>query len=562
MTGQTEVGSFWWDLVTGSRAEGLALETGWGHGAADWDTMFIYGTLWTVQIPARNGVTTDEGAPPSYLTMSSHGCPPCFCRVRVTGDAQDFAAKVGQGIARGAPSWMFRAITFSKETPFPSNTNTFLSSVLENDATYRKLDSVGKNIPQCMNFLVPWSIGEKQARTVFIERNGVKYLSSADVQQLLKDHGKNIGRQSGPAQQVPGLVGPWRGHRDLVTALICSHPFPCIRAFLRRHQNPHLNPHHATDWPPDQFLTYIGVMPGIIVPTGNAGSTDEEQQMQWRLSFSAQELLLSQHMPPWVKAGYRAFKYTVKRNISQASTSASNTTRGARKSLCSFHLKTILLWTLEESVTWDRHCSFRLVLLLLVRLDYHLKQGKLPHYFNPECDLFEFVSPEKRRSIHRCVKRILTDPVAAMVQTLYDMYMPGVFVNCWASPTDVITTIRRDELDNGLKRYRSALRVAGLWANHNTVRPSALSYKIYPHHDDVIKWKHFPRYWPFVRGIYRSPVYSDADQRKHQSSASLVFVRGIHRWPVNSPHKWPVTRKMFPFDDVIMKESGPFFAVL
>ena len=42
------------------------------------------------------------------------------------------------------------------------------------------------------------------------------------------------------------------------------------------------------------------------------------------------------------------------------------------------------------------------------------------------------------------------------------------------------------------------------------------------------------------------------DQRKHQSSASLAFMRGIHRWPVNSPHKWPVTRKMFPFDDVIM----------
>ena len=45
----------------------------------------------------------------------------------------------------------------------------------------------------------------------------------------------------------------------------------------------------------------------------------------------------------------------------------------------------------------------------------------------------------------------------------------------------------------------------------------------------------------------------DADQRKHQSSASLAFVPGIHRWPVNSPHKWPVTRKMFPFDDVIMQ---------
>ena len=52
--------------------------------------------------------------------------------------------------------------------------------------------------------------------------------------------------------------------------------------------------------------------------------------------------------------------------------------------------------------------------------------------------------------------------------------------------------------------------------------------------------------------IVYSSVYSDADQRKHQSSASLAFVWGIHRGPVNSPHKWPVTRKMFPFDDVIM----------
>ena len=52
--------------------------------------------------------------------------------------------------------------------------------------------------------------------------------------------------------------------------------------------------------------------------------------------------------------------------------------------------------------------------------------------------------------------------------------------------------------------------------------------------------------------IVYSTIYSDADQRKHQSSASMAFVRGIHRWPVNSPHKGPVTRKMFSFDDVIM----------
>ena len=53
--------------------------------------------------------------------------------------------------------------------------------------------------------------------------------------------------------------------------------------------------------------------------------------------------------------------------------------------------------------------------------------------------------------------------------------------------------------------------------------------------------------------IFYSTVCSEADQRKiNQSSGSLAFVRGIYRWPVNSPHKWPVTQKIFPFDDVIM----------
>ena len=42
--------------------------------------------------------------------------------------------------------------------------------------------------------------------------------------------------------------------------------------------------------------------------------------------------------------------------------------------------------------------------------------------------------------------------------------------------------------------------------------------------------------------IVNSTVYSGAGQRKHQSSASLAFVREIHRWPV----------KMLPFDDVIL----------
>ena len=52
--------------------------------------------------------------------------------------------------------------------------------------------------------------------------------------------------------------------------------------------------------------------------------------------------------------------------------------------------------------------------------------------------------------------------------------------------------------------------------------------------------------------IVYSTIYSGTDERKHQSSASLAFVGGVHQLLVNSLHKGPVTRKMFPFDDIIM----------
>ena len=71
-----------------------------------------------------------------------------------------------------------------------------------------------------------------------------------------------------------------------------------------------------------------------------------------------------------------------------------------------------------------------------------------------------------------------------------------------------------------------------------------------PHYSDVIMGAMASQITSLT--IVYSTVYSGTDQRKRQSSASLAFVRGIQRWPVNSPHKWPVTRKMFPFDYVIM----------
>ena len=112
---------------------------------------------------------------------------------------------------------------------------------------------------------------------------------------------------------------------------------------------------------------------------------------------------------------------------------------------------------------------------------------------------------------------------------------------------------------------RETLCLIGHWNPCTLVlnRPPSF-YKIYLHWqykklaiDDItspLQWRHNERdgvsnHW-HLRCLLK--CWFRLRSKKHQSSASQAFVRGIHRWPVNSPHKRPVTRKMFPFDDVIM----------
>ena len=113
------------------------------------------------------------------------------------------------------------------------------------------------------------------------------------------------------------------------------------------------------------------------------------------------------------------------------------------------------------------------------------------------------------------------------------------------------------------------MRWCSMQTNENDHR--AIMYSIIcAHHKTVVGQKHSlprnPHYCDVIMGVMTShitgvaivysTVYSPADQRKHQSSASLAFAQGIHRWLVNFLHKWPVTRKMFPFDDVIMWKNA------
>ena len=75
-------------------------------------------------------------------------------------------------------------------------------------------------------------------------------------------------------------------------------------------------------------------------------------------------------------------------------------------------------------------------------------------------------------------------------------------------------------------------------------------------HDDVIKWKHFPRNWPFVRGIHRPPVNSPhKGQWRGALMFSLIYV-WINGW-VNNHEAGDLRRYLVHYDVTVMiKKHG------
>ena len=100
----------------------------------------------------------------------------------------------------------------------------------------------------------------------------------------------------------------------------------------------------------------------------------------------------------------------------------------------------------------------------------------------------------------------------------------------------------------------------------NSIHKGPLMWKGFPCNDDVIIWKQFAHYWPFVWGIHQWPVDSpyigplmckgfpchDDVIIWKQFAHCWPFVWGIHQWPVDSPHIGPVMWKAFPSHDLIM----------
>ena len=143
----------------------------------------------------------------------------------------------------------------------------------------------------------------------------------------------------------------------------------------------------------------------------------------------------------------------------------------------------------------------------------------------------------------------------------------SLWLHCDVIPTNDVVMASRWRFEHGSSRWN--IHQIGCQFQYNPAMIPMILMKPFKHYD----WKIFSKHRPLdcSSHIYYSDVMMSAmasqtigisivyssvcpgvDQRKHQSSASLAVVRGIHRWPVNSPHKGTVTRKMFPFDDVII----------
>ena len=116
--------------------------------------------------------------------------------------------------------------------------------------------------------------------------------------------------------------------------------------------------------------------------------------------------------------------------------------------------------------------------------------------------------------------------------------------------------------DNSVNRVWNSCSVISLVFSKLSNNWLPIEYHIH-HYDDLIMGAMGSQITGLT--IVYSTVYSGADQRKHQCSASLAFVRGIHREAVNSPHKWPVTRKClhlmnrypFPFLHIYQRFKYP-----
>ena len=322
-------------LYAGSRIEGLVMEPCLGYDMPDLDVMFVYKDGWAVRVPACVDYRymawqapvgcTDETF--SHLQLCEEGCPAGYCKVKVSGSSEGLIRRLANAVVRCEP-----------------NVRTVL-------------------------------LGSDPASDCLLEREGTVWLSSSKTVKTFRQFLAVIKEDiSGPACHLDN------GEIDVIVTLMCVGPLPAIRDFQSRPRQ--------SGWPRREILDKMQIPPGMLVCASHKLSSSDDQALQFRLSFSLQEIMLAQDMPGWAKQGYIAFKSTIKSSLTRHRHSIASE---GRSKVCSYHLKTVLFWTLEDPGSWNMSCPFQFMMKLLASLRSFISRSPpvLPNYFIPKCNLLE-----------------------------------------------------------------------------------------------------------------------------------------------------------------------------
>ena len=207
------------------------------------------------------------------------------------------------------------------------------------------------------------------------------------------------------AERICGPAGQTRdGHMEWVSTLVGTQPHPLAEVYYKRVE--------TGQWPSHETKLVIRYLPALYVMVGHKCS--KTRDLEFRLSWSLSEWLLSHDTPLYVKQAFCAFKYTFKRQLREKT---GHNQRDGRGKVGSYHLKTTLLHYLEEfpDVFTPDFLPFDIFVHLCQALDRYLQEGFLPNYFDPRCNLLECVPQEEISCAKAVLQEILNDPVKAII---------------------------------------------------------------------------------------------------------------------------------------------------
>ena len=377
-----------WVLIAGSMAEGLTLEEQWGHERPDVDGMILYGAQLGVCVTQEH-LATKQHHSPNTSSSSSSGCH---------GDSCLEYDPVGCPPA-------YTRLRVTDRQALLSHGCVDESCMVECDGHYWLL-----------------TVPLNQA----IQRDINQGVTNPD------HHSTSI---SGPAgQDSKGLI-------DTVPTLVANEPHPAIKQYIKRLG--------SQEWPSHDQRQMIQQLPMNLVLVGHKNSPRINQE--FRLSWSANELVLIQTLPNHIKQGYIAFKYVLKYFLKM--NRVQNETDHGRSKIGSFHFKMTLLYTLENTPPSKINSPFRLMMDLASNFLDYLNRGKLPHYFLPECDLLATVGHDERQIAIKCIHNIISDPISAVLKCpsvprqIYGDILPGDLVAVFnRASTNPCCERRRHEL--------------------------------------------------------------------------------------------------------------------